>query len=74
MFDLTHASLAIRKAAALKGVRSGEVEFINSPGPGNTEIGIIAYAHNRQSTIAITAIDAEEAAKYTWQEINQIKE
>ncbi len=72
MFDLTHASLAIKKAAALQGVRSGEAEFINSSGPGNTEIGIIAYVHNRRANIAITARDAEEAAKYTWQEINSM--
>lgn len=70
MFNLIHASLGIRKAAALQGVRSGDVEFISGPGAGNTEVGIIAYVHNRQSNINIRKGDAEEAAKYTWQEIN----
>lgn len=72
MFDLIHASLEIRKAAALQGVRSGDVEFISSPGAGNTEIGIVAYTHNRQGSIAITTSDMEEAAKYTWKEINSM--
>lgn len=66
MFDLTHASLEVCKAAALQGVRSGEVEFISSPGPGNTEAGIMAYVHNRYTSIAITSRDAEEAGGYTW--------
>ncbi len=70
MFDLIHASLEVRKAAALQGVRSGEVEFITSPGAGNIEAEIMAYVHNRYTNIAITNGDAEEAGKYTWQEIN----
>lgn len=74
MFNLIHESLAIRKAAALQGVRSGEVEFVNGAGAGNTEARIKAYVHNRRGSISITEGDAEEAAKYTWQEIKEIKE
>ena len=72
MFDLKHASVNIRKAAALQGVRSGEVEFVNSPGAGNTEVGIMAYVYNRYTNIAITNKDAESAGQYTWKEINSL--
>ncbi len=51
-------------------MRSGEVEFISGPGAGNTEVGLVAYVHNRYTNIAITNEDAEEASQYTWQEIN----
>jgi hypothetical protein len=66
MFDLIHASLAIRKAAVLQGVRTGEVKFSHRAG------GRITYVYTRRGYISITEREAEEAAKYTWQEINSM--
>lgn len=73
MFDLSTASINVRKAAALQGCRSGKWEPINSgydatvDSDGDTQI--VCQIHNRNGVYVITQRDINESSQYTWKEI-----
>lgn len=67
MFNLNNASQAIRKAAALQGIRSGQFEPVFSPNNGSESV--IARVTNGRKTIEITSGDALYADHLTWREI-----
>lgn len=69
MFNLNNASEAIRKAAAIEGIRSGRFEPVFSPSNGPE--AVIARVTNGRKTIEITSGDAAYAGHLTWREVKR---
>jgi len=68
MFNLNSASIGIRKAAALKGIWSGQIEFF---GPDLQNPLAKVFNKNNPNGVFILTIDRKEAEKYTWSEIKK---
>lgn len=66
-FNLSDATTAIRKAAALQGIRSGSYEPIFDPTRGPEQK--LAVVSNGRKTVTITNGDANYADRLTWKEI-----
>ena len=64
---LSVASQNFRKAAAIQGVRSGEVEFISDPLDGPDKV--LGKAWNSRKSVTIRAGDVAYARAFTWREI-----
>ncbi|MCB0073726.1 MAG: hypothetical protein KDE20_19795 [Caldilineaceae bacterium] len=70
MFNLSNASQGIRKAAALKGIRSGQWEPVFTPEPTDEFGSVIARVHgDNGKVVEITASEAEYADSRTWKQI-----
>jgi hypothetical protein len=72
MFDLIHASLEVRKAAALQGVRSGQFEPIHHPDNCSQPDDLVCKVENSRKQIFISYEDVQAALCLTWQEINSM--
>ena len=73
MFNLKDASIAMRKAAAINGIKSGMWEpFFDSRDNGNPE-SILAKVYNKNypDGIEITEGECYCALFYTWEEIER---
>lgn len=77
MFNLNHASLEVRKAAALyHGIRSGEFETVyggydaEQDPDGEEAIFVRVYNGQHPGGIPITGGEVTRAKLYTWKEIN----
>ncbi len=72
MFDLMHASLEVRKAAAMQGVRSGQFEPIFHPDNCSQPDDLVCMVENTRKKIRISYEDVQAAFCLTWQEINSM--
>lgn len=66
-FKLSTASTAVRKAAALQGIRTGNYEPVFDPTRGLEQK--LATVTNGRKTVTITNGDATYADHLTWKEI-----
>lgn len=69
MFDLKSASIEIRKAAAIQGIRSGKIEFFSHPDNCNNDSDVVAYVENKRKQVKISYNDIQIASCYTWKEL-----
>jgi len=69
MFNLKNASMNIRKAAAIQGIKSGKYEAINHPDNCTTATDLVAIVSNTKRTINVNYGDIQMAHCLTWAEI-----
>lgn len=70
-YNLKTATIAIRKAAALQGIRSGTYEPVFDPVATGPEEKI-AIVSNSRKTITLTVGDITYAAWVPWRKINSL--
>ena len=70
MFNLNTASLAVRKAAALEGIRSGQFEPVSNP-QGHSHEDVVARVTNGKRTIELTRTDVDYAGQLPWSDVNR---
>jgi len=71
MFDLKHASLHLKKAAYLQGIRSDRHNAWFSPVSRNDETKAIVGDNRNPDGVEITIFDMEYAAQFSWREIKE---
>ncbi len=71
MFDLSTASISIRKAAALNGVWSGKWEPVFDPADNGHPGAVVAKVYNKNHPDGIEILEGEaaHALDYTWDEL-----
>jgi hypothetical protein len=70
MFNLSTASMSVRKAAALNGVLDGKVEFVqNQESTVDPDERLVAQIHHGEEVLEIYQGDLNIANLYTWSEI-----
>jgi hypothetical protein len=72
MFDLSTTAIGIRKAAALKGIWSGKVEYYDTNTYRNPLVARITNK-NYLNGVDITQNQIEGALKYSWKKIKELK-
>lgn len=68
VINLEHSSIELRKAAALRGVHSGWIEFPEEHAP-DIRVGIVAWAGNSRKAVPILKDDIDHVKQMTWREI-----
>lgn len=67
-FNLVHASLAVRKAAAIRGITKGTFKPVRV----GTEIANMTIVTDRNDkSIVLFSEDTKYASAYTWREIKE---
>lgn len=69
MIKLTHASIGIRKAAALQGIRTGEFEPVFHSDNCSDGSDLVAIVQNQRKQIKIDYDDIRAAVCLSWSEI-----
>ena len=69
MFELKNASSGVKKAAYLKGIRSGRYNAWYKPAPYFNEENICAIVGDDFKEVVITTFDAKYASQHTWAEL-----
>lgn len=67
MFDLKNAGVALRKAAALNGIKTGQYEPITDQFDGPSRL--VARVTDGKKTVEMTQGDLDYAYHLTWKEI-----
>ena len=68
MFDLNHASVNLRKAAYMEGIRSDRHNAWYKP-ITNSEVRAVVGDNKHPDGVEITVYDMEYAAQFSWEEI-----